>query len=163
MKTRNLDLQASLQKNLQTDVQNLIFQISRLDDILKNASNFLASPAAQTGARWQVLSSVENQARTVAEIARFKNVARQSVQRLADVLTKEGLTKFVNNPAHQRFPLLKLTPKGEKALLQIQSEREVWLQEISDQVSAHELRRVRSFLENFEESIRHSLPVGSIK
>ena len=45
----------------------------------------------QTEARWAVLSILSGGARTVPQVARRLGVARQSVQRVANLLTAEGL------------------------------------------------------------------------
>lgn len=49
---------------------------------------------------------------TVAQMARARALARQGVQRLADELTRDGLTEYLDNPAHRRSKLLRLTAKG---------------------------------------------------
>src|ERR671924_955082 len=51
----------------------------------------LARPAGQTLARWLVLEAVQDAPATVAQIARRLHLARQGVQRLADVLVRDGL------------------------------------------------------------------------
>ena len=56
----------------------------------RSASGALAEPAGQTSARWRVLATVEDGPSTVAQVARSWGLARQSVQRVADVLVKEG-------------------------------------------------------------------------
>jgi hypothetical protein len=38
------------------------------------------------------------------------HLARQGVQRLADVLVRDGLAVYEPNPAHRRAKLLRLTP-----------------------------------------------------
>src|SRR5919197_5181614 len=76
----------------------------------------LAKPAGQTLARWLVLEAIQDQPATVAQIARTMYLARQSVQRLADVLVRDGLAVYESNPAHRRAKLLRLTPRGRDAL-----------------------------------------------
>ena len=51
------------------------------------------------------------------QMARDMGHARQSVQRLADALAKEGLVVYKDNPADQRSRLLELTPQGRKSSL----------------------------------------------
>ena len=50
---------------------------------------------------------------TVPQIARSRPVARQHIQRLANEAEAEGLIEFVDNPAHRRSKLMRITPKGE--------------------------------------------------
>jgi DNA-binding MarR family transcriptional regulator len=80
----------------------LAFRILQLGGLLTAAGDTLARPAKQTSARWQVLAAVEHAPATVAQIARALGLARQSVQRLADLLSDEGLTAYDDNPDHAR-------------------------------------------------------------
>ncbi len=50
---------------------------------------------------------------TVPQIARARPVARQHIQKLANELAAQGLVEFIDNPAHKRSKLLRLTPEGE--------------------------------------------------
>jgi DNA-binding MarR family transcriptional regulator len=56
---------------------------------------------------------------SVAQIARERHEARQRVQPLVNGLVTEGTLAYGVNPAHKRSPLVKLTPKGEKAVKHI--------------------------------------------
>src|ERR1700752_2219945 len=89
----------------------LVVQVFRLEGALTVAGDALARPAGQTTARWRVLAAVEETPATVAQIARAWSLARQSVQRVADVLERDGLVTFEDNPSHRRAKLVRLTPK----------------------------------------------------
>ena len=52
---------------------------------------------------------------TVPQIARARPVARQRIQKLANELAEAGLIEFVDNPAHRRSKLLRLTADGHEA------------------------------------------------
>lgn len=52
---------------------------------------------------------------TVPQIARMRPVARQHIQKLANEMAADGLVAFVDNPAHKRSRLVRLTPEGEAA------------------------------------------------
>ncbi|WBB64280.1 MarR family winged helix-turn-helix transcriptional regulator [Streptomyces sp. WMMC500] len=79
----------------------------------------LAAPAGLTAARWQVLYAVRHEPLSVAGVARGMGVARQSVQRIADVLVEGGLAAYEPNPAHRRAKLLRPTPAGRRALARL--------------------------------------------
>ncbi len=49
---------------------------------------------------------------TVSQIARIMGQMRQSVQRLVDVMHKNEILEFLNNPSHKRAKYVVLTPKG---------------------------------------------------
>ena len=90
--------------------------VQRLDGQFQAAAERLARPVGLTAAWWQVLDTVRERPRTVAEVARATGVTRQSVQRVADLLVARGLAVFRPNPAHRRAKLLAPTPEGHTAL-----------------------------------------------
>ena len=81
---------------------------------------FFAAPApgealrkAQKGRRshvGSVLETLDGGPRPVAEVARQLRLARQSVQRVADLLKQDGLVAYEANPRHRRAKLAALTP-----------------------------------------------------
>jgi DNA-binding MarR family transcriptional regulator len=83
----------------------------------------------------------------VAQIARTLGVARQSVQRIADVLTDEGLTAYEDNPAHRRAKLLRLQPEGRTALRAIQAAQVPWADALGAEIGESDLRRASKVLE----------------
>ena len=76
----------------------------------------LARPAGLTAAWWQVLGAVLGAPLQVAGIAREMGLARQSVQRIADILVERGLAVYRDNPAHRRAKLLVPTEAGRAAV-----------------------------------------------
>jgi DNA-binding MarR family transcriptional regulator len=121
--------------------------ILRLAGHLTTAGDELARPAGQTSARWQVLAAAENEPVTVAQIARALGLARQSVQRVADLLAEEGLAAYQENPAHRRAKLLWLLPKGRAVLRAIQAAQQPWADRMGAQVGQVDLRRAAEILE----------------
>ncbi len=79
----------------------------------------LARPAGLTAAWWQVLGAVLSKPLTVAGIAREMGLARQSVQRVADILVERGLAEYRDNPAHRRAKLFAPTSAGRAAISRI--------------------------------------------
>jgi DNA-binding MarR family transcriptional regulator len=75
-----------------------------------------ARPAGLTAAWWQVLGAVLGESLPVAGIAREMGLARQSVQRIADILVERGLAEYRDNPAHRRARLLVPTEAGRAAI-----------------------------------------------
>ncbi len=119
----------------------LVVRVFRLNGMLTAAGDALAAPAGQTSARWRVLAAVEETPMTVAQIARAWSLARQSVQRVADVLERDGLIAYAPNPAHRRASLLQLTPDGRSALERIQAAQAAWAGGVGERVGAGDLRR----------------------
>jgi len=122
-------------------------RVLRLAGPLTAAGDALARPAGQTSARWQVLAAAENAPATVADIARNLGLARQSVQRVADVLAEERLAVYDDNPDHARAKLLRLAPRGRAALAAIQTAQRAWADALGAEVGEAELRRAIPALE----------------
>ena len=120
-------------------LSRLVVQVFRLDGALTVAGDALARPAGQTSARWRVLAAVEPRPLTVAQIARAWSLARQSVQRIADALERDGLVGYEANPDHRRAKLVRLTPAGENALAQIQTAQRAWADELGERIGAADL------------------------
>src|ERR1700730_5748697 len=94
----------------------LAISVLQLAGHLTAAGDALTKPLGQTSARWQVLAAADHATMSVAQIARALGLARQGVQRLADLLEADGLARYQDNPAHQRAKLLVLTHAGEEPL-----------------------------------------------
>ena len=132
---------------------DLVAQVLRLHGRLIAAGNAMARPFGQTESRWQVLAVVDRGPATVADIARVYGLARQSVQRTADALEREGMATFEANPRHRRAKLVRITPRGQAALRQIEAAERDWAAELGAQFDERELRRAVELLER----VRHAL------
>ncbi|RUM25758.1 MarR family transcriptional regulator [Rhizobium vallis] len=111
----------------------------RLAGHLTAAGDQLAKPAGQTSARWQVLAAARRSNMSVAQIARALGLARQGVQRLADVLESEGLISYADNPHHQRAKLVQLTAEGAARLGAIEIAQARWANELGAAFTSAEL------------------------
>lgn len=111
----------------------------------------------QSSARWQVLGRVGYAPQTVAQMARDMGHARQSVQRVADVLVTEGLALYQDNPHDRRTRLLELTPQGAEVLMAIYSLSEAWSQHLMTKLDPAQLIAVAAALED----IGHILETAS--
>ena len=134
-------------------LSGLIIQILQLHGLLTAAGDALAAPAGQTAARWHLLAAVDEEPHSVADIARGMNLARQSVQRVADLLEEDGLAVFEENPAHQRAKLLRLTPQGRAALGEIQAAQRVWVDGLAAGLGEANCRRASALLESLKEAL----------
>ncbi|NEJ69417.1 MarR family transcriptional regulator [Rhizobium phaseoli] len=118
----------------------------RLAGHLTAAGDHLAKPAGQTSARWQVLAAARRGDMSVAQIARALGLARQGVQRLADVLEKEGLIAYADNPQHQRAKLVRLTAEGAARLGLIEAAQAGWADGLGAAFTATELDAARAVM-----------------
>src|SRR4051794_37445901 len=120
--------------------------VFRLNGMLTAAGDALAQPAGQTSARWRVLAAVEQTPMTVAQIARAWSLARQSVQRVADLLERDGLVTYEANPAHRRASLVRLTPQGRSSLRRIQAAQREWADDVGREVGIDDLATANRIL-----------------
>lgn len=107
----------------------------------------------QSRARWEVLLAIGS-GRTVPQIARRMGMARQSVQRIADMLAEARLVRFEPNPDHRRSPLLRTTEEGSRLRERLERQLRGWEQAVEELVEAEDLetalvvlRAIRSGLE----------------
>ncbi len=107
---------------------DLVLEVFRLNGDLLAAGDALVGDLGQTASRWQVLGAIRNSEDTVSGIARTMGLARQSVQRTADILAAEGIVVFVDNPAHRRAKLVRLTDAGRKLLAEIAPRQAAWVE-----------------------------------
>jgi DNA-binding MarR family transcriptional regulator len=114
----------------QDPVNDLVLSIFRLNGLLVRLGDRLTAGSGLTTARWQVLGAVLHQPLTVAAIARTMGLARQSVQRTADLLVEEGLCQYSPNPAHQRAKLLSATQKGLNSVRRLGPKVSAWSKRI---------------------------------
>ena len=90
---------------------------------------------------------LEDEAVTVAGIAHVLGLARQSIQRTADLLEADGLIRYVDNPRHRRARLAELTGEGRATLAAIQAAQRPWANRVGGAVGEGNLRRATQTLD----------------
>ena len=118
----------------------LVLETFRFNGRLLAAGDRLTKPLGLTSSRWQVLGMIVDQPLPVAQIARNLGLARQNVQRLADVLQDEGVVEYAANPNHQRAKLVCLTDKGRSSMERLAELQAAWANKIATGVSASEIQ-----------------------
>jgi DNA-binding MarR family transcriptional regulator len=136
----------------------LLGQVIGLTRRFTTAGEALAKPAGQTLARWLVLETIQDRPATVAQIARTLLLARQGVQRLADVLARDGLAAYQDNPAHRRAKLLRITPQGRTTLRSIQTAQAAWADALGAKIGEAELRQASILLDQVLQAVRGQVP-----
>jgi DNA-binding MarR family transcriptional regulator len=87
----------------------------------------VAATAGQSRARSACLQQLAGGPLTVADIAERLGLARQGVQRVADLLASDGLASYTDNPRHRRAKLLTLTDAGGRALDAMDATHRRWV------------------------------------
>lgn len=126
----------------------LVMEVFRLNSGFLDAAETMARPVGLTAAWWQVLGSVLDEPRPVAEIARRIGfgLARQSVQRIADLLVDKGWATYETNPQHSRAKLLAPTAAGRRAVRRLRSAQHAWADAVAVAVGEAELRHALAII-----------------
>ncbi|NJR61980.1 MAG: MarR family transcriptional regulator [Cyanobacteria bacterium CRU_2_1] len=107
---------------------------------------------------WSVLRLLKvNGAQTVPQIARYRYVPRQSVQKLANEMLNDGVIELVNNPAHKRSKLLRLTPKGGAVFKEMSDRIAVLSETLAEQGDADQLQNAVHVVKHLHEQLREML------
>lgn len=133
---------------------SLVLTVVRLGTAFTAKGEALARPSGQTLARWVVMDAVAEAPATVAEVSRQFEYARQSVQRVADLLVADGLASYEDNPRHRRARLLRLTPAGRQARDAINVAQKAWSDELGARVGEADLRKAAGILERILAALR---------
>lgn len=137
----------NIPKNISDPFSRFSLGIFTVNGLLMRKGDQITQSIGQSSARWQVLGRVDYKSQTVAQIAKDMGHARQSVQRIADVLAKEGCIIYKDNPADRRAQLLELTAKGERVLGEIYDRHKESTQRIMARLDAETLSRLADALE----------------
>ena len=138
---------------------DLIVMVFRLNGRLIEAGNRLVGDIGLTSAWWQVLGALALSPAPlpVAHIARNMGLARQSVQRIADLLAEKGLVQFEANPHHQRAKLVVLTAEGAAAVRAAQERQRPWARAMAAGLT---MERIAAALETLTHMDQHLAKVG---
>ena len=131
----------------------IIADIYELASLLRRNAEALARPLGHSQARWQVLSAASIGDMTVPQLARRLGVARQNVQRTADVLVADGQARFEPNPDHKTSPHLVLTASGRATLRQLTRHARAYYREVAHGLSDPDLVALRDSLQTFRNAL----------
>ncbi|HEY3062107.1 MAG TPA: MarR family transcriptional regulator [Chloroflexota bacterium] len=121
---------------------HLVLEVAWLGGLFTAAGESLARLADQTLARWIVLDAVADQPATVAQVARRRGIARQAVQRVADLLVRDGLAVYLPNPADRRAQLLQPTSRGRDVLHTISVAQKAWADALGAEIGEAKLNQL---------------------
>ena len=123
----------------------LTLEIFKLSGMLSNEGDQLTKEFGLTSSRWKILGALDmSQAPlTVPQIGRAMGQSRQAVQRLVDVMAKDGLVDLVDNPNHKRAKYVAVTPKGDRIREQLY---EKWVPKAEQHASGFTLEELKTAL-----------------
>jgi DNA-binding MarR family transcriptional regulator len=110
----------------------LIVAVLSLGVRLLEGGGRLVEDLGLTPARWQVLGalSLSPAPLTVPQIARNLGLARQSVQRLVDLLEAQGFVRLEANPHHRRAKLVVMTREGVAVYRRAERRQRPWAESL---------------------------------
>jgi len=131
-----------------------VLQVVRLSALFNAKGEALAKPSGQTLARWVALNAAAEAPASVAEISRRFGFARQSVQRVADLLVADGLAVYQDNPRHRRAKLLVPTRRGLEVILEINTRQQAWADALGTRIGQAELERASATIDRIARALR---------
>lgn len=139
-------------------IEDLIIEIVATFFLLRAEGMRIGVVSPSGEGYWSVLRLLKlNGPQTVPQLARYRYVPRQSVQKLANEMLKDGVIELVNNPAHKRSKLLRLTSKGD-IVFQEMSDRIAKLAEtLAKQQDTAQLQNAADVVKNLHEQLREML------
>jgi DNA-binding MarR family transcriptional regulator len=130
-----------------------------VNGLINRAGEHISRPLGQSSARWHVLGRAF-QPQTVAAMAAEMGHARQSVQRVADVLQREGLVAYRPHPTDRRTKVVELTPRGREVLSAIYQRQMAWSAEVTLQLSEATLRELTISLDEVSRTLSSTVTDG---
>ena len=131
----------------------LTLESFRLNSELIAAGDSLSKDLNMSSARWQVMGTLNLAMKpiSVSEVARRMGLARQSVQRIVDWLSENGLVDYMENPGDRRARLASPSKQGLRVYEQLELRRVRWAEEVVEDIpqedienALHTLRRIRA-------------------
>ena len=135
---------------------DLVLSLFRLNGLLVAEGDHMAEALGLTSARWKVIGVVAlaHSGVTVPGIARVLGQSRQAVQRITDVMEKDGLLRYDVNPEHKRSVLVCLTDAGQDVYTSLRAVQDPWAIENTADVPVEELeiglQLVRRLIHKFD-------------
>jgi DNA-binding MarR family transcriptional regulator len=133
----------------------LMNECFRLNRSYLDVSQQLTAGAGVTGTQWGVLAALGqgDAPATVAETARRMALARQSVQRVADVLADTGLVNYLPNPEDKRAKLVEVTAAGRALLADMKDRQHAWVDSIVGDYSDADIDAAIQLIKNIRQRI----------
>jgi DNA-binding MarR family transcriptional regulator len=101
--------------HVQGDLRAVVDEVIGLFHRLRYVAEEIYGEGGRSTARRGILRGlVRYGAQTVPELARARSVTRQDVQPVVGALATEGLVELLDNPAHRRSRLVRVTERGER-------------------------------------------------
>ena len=136
--------------HLSSSLGGLIDETVALFHRLRAVAEAVHGEGELSAARRGVLTSLARLGpQTVPQMAAVRPVSRQHVQAIVDSLAADRLVETIDNPAHKRSVLVRLTARGRTAVRDIVRRESALLASLDVGVSAAEIDRATEVLKKF--------------
>ena len=119
----------------------VVLEIFKVGGVLNVEGDRLTKEFGLTSSRWKILGAVgmSQTPLTVPQIGRSMGQSRQAVQRLVDVMIKDGFLQLIDNPNHKRAKYIGVTPKDKEIYKQLDNKQIPWADQCSSELTKSEL------------------------
>lgn len=133
----------------------LTLAIFKVSGMLTSEGDKLTKEFGITSSRWKILGAVvmSQTPLTVPQIGRAMGQSRQAVQRLVDVMTKDGLLNLVDNPHHKRAKYIAVTPKAEEIYQQLYQKQIPWADQCAVDLTVEELETTLAVIQKISQNL----------
>ncbi len=133
----------------------IVLEVFKLGGLLVSEGDQMGFEYGVTSARWKILGalSLAGEPQTVPQIAKSMGLTRQAVQRLVDVMHKDGLLSFHQNPGHKRAKLISLSGRGREIYSKLYEKQSGWAIACSTGITQTELETTLSVLKRISSTI----------
>ena len=106
----------------------IALEIFKVSGLLNNEGDKITEEFGLSSARWKVMGAIEKSTDlvTVSQISRIMGQSRQATQRVVDVMVKDELVAWLDNPNHKKAKLVELTDKGKQTYNLLDKKQVVW-------------------------------------
>ena len=147
---------------VRAELEDLLVEVNALGVRLRQAvRGFHSEDDSAFGGQdvLQILSESDGQ--TVPQIARIRATSRQNIQILVNRLKSRGCVELINNPAHRKSALVRLTARGRASLAIAVAEQEKLTLSLLPHFTESEICGVVKLLRRLRQLL--SAPLGSAK
>ncbi|RDL42828.1 MarR family transcriptional regulator [Marinomonas piezotolerans] len=119
----------------------IVLAIFKVSGALNLEGDRMSEEFGLSSARWKIMGAIEKSdvLLTVPEIGRAMGQSRQASQRIVDVMAKDGLVKFIDNPNHKRAKHIALTVEGKRIYDLLDHRQALWATEVATKLTRDEL------------------------
>ena len=119
----------------------IALEIFKVSGLLNNEGDKITEEFGLSSARWKVMGAIEKSTDlvTVSQISRIMGQSRQATQRVVDVMVKDELVAWLDNPNHKKAKLVELTDKGKQTYNLLDKKQVGWANQGAEGIDRDEL------------------------